>query len=369
MGQPEPDLERIAAFVRKITKAPDAESVISETFQLLRRIARINELRVVYSPGPGRWTEWKSARSGVDVNSHEEWPAPAKSTATAFFDPSNKRAGFISARDDSEKPRAALKILAPEVWSALLLRSAVDRVQKSAVSEAELTRATLRARDEERRHIARELHDDLGQSLASLKLGLKWAEDQVANSQEAGRVIAEISKARDDVGTMLDKIRDLSHTLYPRILDTLGLAAAVKELAHQAARFAPIHVECDTQGKSRPLRREVEIALYRCCQEAINNAIRHSMSSRLKILVCFARREVRVTVEDNGKGFNPRALYNSNSRLMSSGFWTIRQRMADVGGALRLSTAEGRGTVVEMIVGDLSREDHVKRKNKSTHRG
>jgi signal transduction histidine kinase len=370
MGQMEEvDAHRIAAFVRKITTAPDAETIIVETYQLLRRTARINELRVVYSPAPGRWTEWTSTRRGLEAASHEEWRAPAKSSATAFFDPRNKKAGFVSAAVDNKKPCAALQILAPEVWSALLLRSAVDRVQKSAVSEAELTRATLRARDEERRHIAMELHDDLGQSLASLKLGLKWAEDKVAKGQEPVRVIEEISKARDDVGVMLDKIRDLSHTLYPRILDTLGLAAAVKELAYQAARLSPIRVECDTQGKPRPLSREVEIALYRCCQEAIGNALRHSMASRLGVRICFGRREARITVEDNGKGFNPRALYNSNSRLMSSGFWTIRQRMADVGGAFRLSTAEGRGTVVEMIVSDLSREDHVKGKNKSTHRG
>ena len=109
--------------------------------------------------------------------------------------------------------------------------------------------------------------------------------------------------------------------------------------------------------------------LFRSCQEAINNAIRHSQASRLTVRVCFAKNEVRVTVEDDGKGFNPRALYDSNSRMMSSGFWTIRQRMADIGGAFRVSTAEGQGTVVEMIVPYSSREVHDKGKNKSTHRG
>jgi signal transduction histidine kinase len=362
-------MERIAAFVRKATKASNAEAIVSETFQLLRHMSKINRLRIVYSPFPGRWTEWKSASDGLEVRTHETWPAPDKKIVTAFFDPETEHSGFISAGGDDEKTLSILDVLAPAVWSALLLRSAVDRVQTASSSEAELTRATLRARDEERRHIARELHDDLGQSLASLKLGLKWAEDHIRNNQKSDNIIEELSKAREEVGGMLDKIRDLSHTLYPRILDTLGLVAAVKELTHQVARFSQIQIECDTEGKPKPLRRETEIALYRCCQEAVNNAIRHSQASRLAVRVRFDQKEVRVTVEDNGKGFNPRALYDSNSRMMSSGFWTIRQRMADIGAAFRVSTAEGQGTVVEMIVPYSSREAHDKGKNKSTHRG
>ena len=368
MALSQSNIQRIVAFIRKITKAPSAETVISETSQVLKQLTKIDHLRVVYSAAPGRWTEWKSAPGRFAVNTRDDWPAPEKNAATAFFDPQNKRSGFISTNAKGEGVRSALQLVAPDVWAALLLRSAADRVQKAAVSEAEFTRATFRARDEERRHIARELHDDLGQSLASLKLELKWAEDHIRENQPAG-VIDELSKAREDVGVMLDKIRDLSHTLYPRILDTLGFVPALKELAHQAARFSQISVDCDMKGKPRSLGTETEIALYRCCQETINNAIRHSEASKLIVSICYTRAEVRVTVEDDGKGFNPRALYDSNSRMMSSGFWTIRQRMADIGAAFRVSTGEGQGTVVEMIVPYSSREAHDTRKNKGTHRG
>ena len=229
-------------------------------------------------------------------------------------------------------------------------------------------RATLRARDEERRHIARELHDDLGQSLASLKLALKWTEDLVRKKPGMSEAIDELTSARSDVGVMLDKVRDLSHTLHPRILDTLGLVTAVKELTHQVSRHSGVKAECNTRGKVRPLDKEIEVALYRCCQEAINNAMRHSEAARLGILIRFAQREVRVTVEDDGQGFDPRALYDSNSRMMSTGFWTIRQRMADLGAAFRVSTAKGQGTVVEMIVPYSSRKAHDRGKNKTTDR-
>jgi signal transduction histidine kinase len=361
-------VQRLAAFVRNITKAPNPEKVVLETYQVLQHIAKVDRLRVVYSGAAGRWTEWKSTPDGLEVRLHDEWPAPEKKAATAFFDPETEHSGFISTAA-RELARSALEIVAPEVWAALLLRSAVERVQKASLSEAELARATLRARDEERRHIARELHDDLGQSLASLKLGLKWAEDHVGTSSQSVDVVHELDRARQDVAVMLEKIRDLSHTLYPRILDTLGLVSAVKELAHQALRSSPVHIQAQTTGKPKPLGRQTEIAIYRCCQEAISNAIRHSEAAKLVIRISFGRKEVRVTVEDDGKGFNPRTLYDSNSRMMSAGFWTIRQRMADIGGAFRVSTAEGQGTVVEMIVPYSAREAHGKGKDKSTHRG
>jgi signal transduction histidine kinase len=369
MDLSETDIQRFAGFVRKITKAPNVDSIISDTLETLKQLAGIGRLRVVYSQTPASWTEWKAAADSLEVRPHDEWPEPVKRAVTVFFDQENNHSGFISADQKGRNVRPALEIVAPEVWSALLLQSALTRVQKSAISEAELVRATLRARDEERRHIARELHDDLGQSLASLKLALKWTEDLIRRKPGMTEAVGELTSARSSVGAMLDKVRDLSHTLYPRILDTLGLSTAVKELAHQVSRHSGMKTECSTRGKVRPLGKEVEVALYRCCQEAINNAVRHSEATRLIVLIRFAQREVRVTVEDDGKGFDPRALYDSNSRMMSSGFWTIRQRMADLGAAFRVSTAESQGTVVEMIVPYSSRKAHDRRKNKVTHRG
>jgi len=82
------------------------------------------------------------------------------------------------------------------------------------------------------------------------------------------------------------------------------------------------------------------------CQEAISKRYPALRGVEMEIEISFGEDEVRVTVVDNGKGFDPRALYDSNSRMMTSGFWTIRQRMADLGGAFRLSTSEGHGAVV-----------------------
>ena len=368
MGLSQADLRLMAGFVRKVTKAPNVESVISETFKTLRSITGTKDMRIVYSSVPTSWNEWKAGARTMEVRPHDEWPVPSKKGLTSLFDPENEQAGYVSVEGNADKNRFVLEVLAPEIWAALLLQTALTRVQKAAMSETEMVRETLRARDEERRHIARELHDDLGQSMASLKLALKWAEDQARPKPGTQEIVKELSEAREDVGVMLNKIRDLSHTLYPRILDTLGLVAALKELAYQASRHSGIAIDCVGRGKSRPLEKEVAVALYRCCQEAISNALRHARATTLGIQVLFANGEIRVTVEDDGKGFDPRTLYDSNARMMSSGFWTIRQRMADLGGAFRVSTADGHGTVVELIVPYSTGKAHDRRKDKVTHR-
>src|SRR4029453_1872203 len=113
MGLSHSDIERIAAFVRKVTKASNAETIVSETFQVLRQMAKINRLRIVYSPFPGRWTEWKATSDGLEVRAHETWPAPDKKTATAFFDPETQHSGFIAISGDAEKLGSVWDVLAP----------------------------------------------------------------------------------------------------------------------------------------------------------------------------------------------------------------------------------------------------------------
>jgi signal transduction histidine kinase len=96
--------------------------------------------------------------------------------------------------------------------------------------------------------------------------------------------------------------------------------------------------------------KDAAVALYRSCQECLSNAIRHSEASRITVTLEYHPTEVHVTVEDNGRGFDPRLLHSPGERLTGNGFWSIRQRVMDLGGAFRVSTAKGQGTFVEVIV-------------------
>ncbi len=369
MGLSEAEARLIAAFARSAATASSMESVVSELFRTLRMMGTVESIELVYPFDYARWDTWRMSGESPSMTRTDEWPTPPKNAMTTFFDPDNRQAGYVSLPGNASKTGYALETLAPIVWTAMSLQTALARVQKASRSETEMVRTTLRARDEERQRIARELHDDLGQSMASLKLSLKWAEDIARKQKGMEPVVDELSESRDAVGVMLGKIRDLSHTLYPKILDTLGLFAAVKEMTLQVSRHSSIQVTCTCKGKPRALDMEIGVALYRCCQESISNVLRHSGASRLAIQVRYSGKDVSLAVEDDGRGFDPRPLYDSGGKRMSSGFWTIRQRMADLGGSFRLSTAEGMGTVVEMTVPYSSNHKNAnKRKNKTAHR-
>jgi signal transduction histidine kinase len=365
MGLSQLDIQHLAEFIRKLTKAPSVEKIISATFNTLNQVGRVDRMRVVYLDSSARWTEWTAANNALGVKEPAGRPTPDKNAVTVLFDPESRRSGYMSAATRNKKIRGALEIIAPQLWSGLLLQMVLQRVQRTSGSEAELVRATLRARDEERRRIARDLHDDLGQSLASLKLTLKWTENLVRHHAEIPKALSALSSARDLVGVMMNKTRDLSHILYPQILDARGLVPAIKELAHEISQHSAMVIDCQASGTPRVLDKNAQVALYRCCQEVISNAIRHSHASRLVITVRFAQEEVRVTVEDNGKGFEANSLYNSKSRVMASGFWTIRQRLADLSATFRISTSKGKGTAVEMAVPYSLRKLNGRTKNKT----
>jgi len=364
----EAEVRRIASFWRSAAKAPSMDSIVDGAFKTLKKITAVQSMQVVYPMGHAAYV-WQTSEKGTTKEPFEEWPARPRKGFSVNFEPRSDQSGYATVFPRSPKAALALQALAPAIWTGLLLQSALERGRKAFRSEAEMARESLRARDQERRRIARELHDDLGQSMASLKLNLKWAEELVQKQRGTNEIVSELSSARESVGAMLGKIRDLSHTLYPRILDTLGLFAAVKELAVQVARYSTLKVTCTAKGKERQLEKEVGVALYRCCQESINNAVKHASATRLSIQLRYTEKEVHLTIEDDGRGFDPRTLYDSSGKIMSAGFWTIRQRMADLGGAFRLSTAGGQGTVVEMIVPYTTRENHGRRKNKTSHRG
>lgn len=357
------DVSLISRFGRTITQAKDMRSVVAETMKIVRKLTPAKELRVVYRSA-SEWKEWYATGRRIREFELGEWPAPSPAAQTVSFGNGDQQFGFVSTSPASEDHGWILELLAPQIAAARTMHAALRRAQKNTVSETVLVRETLRARDEERRRITHELHDDVGQTIAALKLKLKLLESEMKRNGSAAKAVEELAEARAEVGSLLSKIRDLSHTLYPRILDTLGFVPALEELAGQVSSSSDVAVRCRTHGKPYPLDESPTMALYRCCQEAISNAIRHSGASAVDIAVSFSDSEVRVAVEDNGRGFDPRRYFDTSGKLMSSGFWTIRQRMNDVGGSFRVGTASGQGTTVEMIIPrGTSEEDDKRKKN------
>jgi len=206
----------------------------------------------------------------------------------------------------------------------MLAAAAVDKSD-----HARLRLAAVLLEESERRHLARELHDEIGQSLTALKVRLEMM-------QPAGKEALALAQE------LMGRVSSLSLDLRPAMLDDLGLLPALLWLFDRYRAQTGITVEFAHEGLDAPrLPRERETAAYRIVQEALSNAARHSGAERVSVRVL--RRDDRLTVhvEDGGKGFDPDAIL---SDPQTGGLIGMRERAAALGGRLTIDAAAGKGT-------------------------
>jgi signal transduction histidine kinase len=198
----------------------------------------------------------------------------------------------------------------------------------------------LNLRDEEHRHIARGLHDSLGQYLTALKINLGLF-------PFAGGKEAKLAKECSDIlEKCITETRTISYLLHPPLLDETGFASAARWYVEGFARRSGVTVNLLLPELPR-LNREVELALFRAVQESLTNVHRHSGSSRVEVNVVLEPRQVRMTIRDNGKGIPPERLHAllQSGGLAGVGVAGMRERMRDLGGSLDIQS-DGSGTAV-----------------------
>jgi len=217
---------------------------------------------------------------------------------------------------------------------ALAARAAIGVDLSQRVSR-EAMRKVVQAQELERTRLARELHDETGQALTSILLGLKPLEG-VADADARAAVAA----VRELVVSTLQDVRRLAVELRPSALDDLGLVPAVDRLAKTVAETG-MRVDVEAHIGDERLPEPVETTLYRIVQEAVTNVARHSGAERLSITLTRKNGAVVAIVEDDGKGFDP-------ARTASDGLGLVgmRERLALVGGTLRIEAAAGAGTTI-----------------------
>jgi signal transduction histidine kinase len=198
-------------------------------------------------------------------------------------------------------------------------------------------RRVVEAQELERRRLARELHDETGQALTSILLGLKALEERTAD--EASRAATE--ELRELVVSTLQDVRRLAVELRPTALDDFGLVAALERLSGSFAEQTGISVDFQTALADERLPEEVETALYRIVQESLTNVVKHARARRVSILL--ARREgaVKAVVEDDGRGFDPAELAGDGFGLVG-----MRERLALLGGRLEVESGPEAGTTI-----------------------
>ncbi|MEZ5286142.1 MAG: sensor histidine kinase [Vicinamibacterales bacterium] len=196
-----------------------------------------------------------------------------------------------------------------------------DRLAARTAELEQLTRLMLRVQEDERRRIARELHDEAGQVLTAVKIEL-----ELDGRAEAGAL----------VGRALAQVRDVSNLLRPSVLDDLGLVAALRALADDMASRTRIAVDLDVDGANRRLSADMEVVIYRVVQEALTKIVRHARATRAHVQILSDDASVHVMVEDDGRGA-------ADDAMPHTGWLGMRERVTAMGGRLQIGRSASHG--------------------------
>lgn len=221
----------------------------------------------------------------------------------------------------------------------LTLNTLLDRLTADRARMRRLAAQVISAQDEERARVARELHDSTAQTLTAVMLQL-GAAAQASRSPELDDSLATM---RELVADALEEVRSLSHTMHPRVLDDLGLAAALEWLARQTRAQETFDVRVVADADSSRIPPEVGSVLYRVAQEALRNAARHAEARHVELRVRHDAASATLEVIDDGRGFDVK---RAEERRPGMGLFSMRERVSLVNGTLTVTSAPARGTRV-----------------------
>jgi len=231
--------------------------------------------------------------------------------------------------------------------SADELRAAMRDLQASKRRRGALLRRLVSAQEEERGRIARELHDQLGQDIFALSLGLAALRRPPtgATSDDATRQ-NEIQKLQDHTNRLLDEVHNVAWKLRPALLDDLGLHGALSNLVETWARHSGVSIDMFCDLKDRRLPWEVETTLYRVVQEALTNISKHAGAKSASVVLKPTSEHMRLVIEDDGCGFNPRRDLEEGTSDGRLGLLGMKERIEHVQGTLEIDSSPKEGTTI-----------------------
>jgi signal transduction histidine kinase len=210
-----------------------------------------------------------------------------------------------------------------------------QRAEKEALS---LGGRLITAHEDERRWLARELHDDITQRLAGLAIDAA----QLPGSSSSPTDADPRRSIRGGLIQLSEDVHNLSYRLHPSVLDDLGLVQALKAECERVARVESLQVDVEADRLPPSMPKEVALGIYRVAQEALRNIVRHAKASTVQLSLALSDGGLLLTVTDNGSGFDP----GVPARRPSVGHASMRERMRSLGGKLDIESAPGLGTIV-----------------------
>ncbi|MCS7009849.1 MAG: sensor histidine kinase [Anaerolineales bacterium] len=219
------------------------------------------------------------------------------------------------------------------------------RLQEIAQREAlksELFRRVVEAQEAERQRIARDLHDEIGQTLTAISLGLRSLENISLEKNE--KLSRRLNDLQELAANSLKELQRLIADLRPSHLDDLGLPAALRWYIGRLTEHADLQIHLEMRGEEREICPEYATSVFRILQEALTNIVRHAQASRANILLDFQEEKIHIVVSDNGIGFDPRKLSNS------WGLTGMQERASLLNGQMEIESSPGKGTIIRITI-------------------
>jgi PAS domain S-box-containing protein len=366
------DIASVILSVTNITELKRAEEALRTSEDLFRTLVQNSHVGVVlYGPNHeiqfanraslamfGRKEEEVLGKKGVDLSMiplNEDGTEMALSMRAVPRTISARQAVFnevmgwrrVGSNDVLWLQGEAVPLFGENGELERVITSFVDITKRKQAEEAlhQLSTRLLQLQDEERRHLGRELHDVLAQSVMAVNLNLaQVARSSVPLDKQAKNALSE---ARSVLGEMSREIRTLSYLLHPPVLDELGLASAIQEYATGFSERSGIALEVEIQAGFGRLAQEAETALFRIVQESLSNIQRHSASPAARIRLLGSSDSVELQVSDQGRGMDQMTVERGSSggTRLGVGILGMRERMAQLGGRLEVESSSSGTTV------------------------
>lgn len=298
-----------------------------------------------WPPGLLRSWVWQGTDSSLPaIVSDAPTPLPSGLPATAIIrlTPHGGTAigllvvSLAAGRNLGDEDRQMLALIGERVGSAIERGRLYRRLQEGEARLRLLSRQIVETQERERQHIARELHDEIGQLLTALSLRL-----QHCCQQAPAALIPSITEAQSLSRDLLNRVRQISLSLRPLMLDNLGLLPALSWHLERVRKLTRLNVQLTHSGIERRFAPELEIAIYRVVQEAVTNIVRHTDVSEAIVRVWASSITIAVQIVDTGRGFDAPA-----SLQRSAGLLGMQERVALLDGLLTIDSAVGMGTCI-----------------------
>ncbi|MCA1574856.1 MAG: sensor histidine kinase [Acidobacteria bacterium] len=220
------------------------------------------------------------------------------------------------------------------------------------MAQEAFARQLIASQEAERKRIAGELHDSLGQSLVIIRNWAMLGAGQLENNSPAREELDEINTI---ASRTINEVREIAYNLGPYHLERLGFENSIRDMASRVAKASGIAIATELDALDGALASETQMSLYRVTQEALNNVVKHSRATETRIVLKRESAGVRLTIADNGQGFDPQTSKASETLGASRpglGLNGMAERVRLLGGALTVRSAPEQGTTVEALLPD-----------------